>query len=936
MFGMVDLIISIVFAVGALIALLWGMNKGRKYRMMLSVSRIIVVVVSAILAVIASRLTATLLGKLFSALAMDMIQGNGSASEISLFLERIPSVQAIISAFIAMMIAPMLFFSFFIAIKAALSFTTKLLCRSLLKLGKKEPIAVSDEEDVNMKKRHRRYREFRSSKTFDPLGALCGAICSFIVFIVIIIPVVSPFGPLNNIVQAATGFDKDNSGMQIVSEISDSLANNFATKTVRVLGGDLIYDGLTTQKITGEKTNLRDESEFIGAVGKAISAASDKELDTKTRAEEIKAIPEALDDTAIIPVLASEVLSAASDSWSQGKDFNGMEAPSVGKELDPVVQDLMGIMKDSNPEKFKSDVKTIVNVVAIMVEEDALSAMDGDGGALALFENEALVSGIMLELLSSERLSPMVASFTNLGIGVFADTLEIPENSEVMYELFTNRMFAAITSDTNALTPKEELAYYSEQIADVYDDYGIRLSAGVADCIAAAMINDTDGMGKDGFRSYMAKGVSSEIGYSALEISSTGSADPLAVIKAIDEQTSANTSKEALTATVKTELGKVMRCSDAQLTEISESVAEKLYADMSADKLTYKNASVANASDLATKSVRITSDKLNVTMGNITDKEKESKALANVFASAIAIVDDVAESGDAIEGVIVSFGPLLDAFADCQMIGDDSTAELLTAILQSDKVRSNIGFSLIQATDMAGTVNNSAKTDGTYVALMKSLGNTVKVIRLTSENEDTSEAVTELMKDITPASAEALKQLTTPETVKNYGVPEESADKVSNMFSDMFGNMADAKESGMSDEEYEKEAAAVSDMMSIAMTAGNSSGENNSVFGEDSATGVSATEYLDRATESTVISTTLVNTVYGESEEAAEDPLALGINLNESEKTELVEAMDAKWKAQLETSSDEAANAEYKKVLSSVAAVVNLNVEFSADGVTLK
>ncbi|MBE6596546.1 MAG: hypothetical protein E7641_02640 [Ruminococcaceae bacterium] len=933
---MVDLIISIVFAVCALIALLWGMNKGRKYRMVLSISRIIVVVVSTVLAVLASRLTATLLGKLFSTIIMDMIQSNSSTRELWLLLESVPSAKAVICALIAMIIAPLLFFAFFLAIKVALNRTTALIGRGLMKLGKTVSVAVfeEDEIDANMKKRHRRYREFKSPKKFDPVGALCGAICGFVVFFVIVIPAICPFGPINNIVQAATGLAKDEPAMQAVSEVSDALANNFATKTVRALGGDLIYDGLTTQKINGEKTNLRNETEFVGAIGKAISAASDKELDAKARAEEIKAIPEALDDTAIIPVLASEVLSAASDSWSQGKDFNGMEAPSVGKELDPVVQDLMGIMKDSDPEKFKSDVKTVVNVVAIMVEEDALSAMDGDDGALALFENEALVSGIMLELLSSERLSPMVASFTNLGIGVFADTLEIPDNSEVMYELFTNRMFAAVTSDTNGLDPKEELAYYSEQIADVYDDYGIRLSAGVADCIAAAMINDTAGMGKNGFKAYMAKGVSSELGYSALEISSTGSADPLAVIKAIDEQTSANTSKEALAATVKTELGRVMRCSDAQLTEIAESVAEKLYADLSADKLTYKNASVANASDLATKSIRITSDKLNVTMGNITDKEKESKALANVFASAIAIVDDVAESGDAIEGVIVSFGPLLDAFADCQMIGDDSTAELLTAILQSDKVRSNIGFSLIQATDMAGTVNNSAKTDGTYVALMKSLGSTVKVIRLTSEKEDTSEAVTELMKDITPASAEALKQLATPETVKNYGVPEESADKVSNMFSDMFGNMADAKESGMSDEEYAKESAAVSDMMSIAMTAGNSSDSN--VFGEDSATGVTATEYLDRATESTVISNTLVNTVYGESEEAAEDPLALGIELKESEKTELVEAMDAKWKAQLESSNDEAANAEYQKVLSSVAAVVNINVSFSSSGVTLQ
>jgi hypothetical protein len=120
-------------------------------------------------------------------------------------------------------------------------------------------------------------------------------------------------------------------------------------------------------------------------------------------------------------------------------------------------------------------------------------------------------------------------------------------------------------------------------------------------------------------------------------------------------------------------------------------------------------------------------------------------------------------------------------------------------------------------------------------------------------------------------------------------------------------------------------------MMSIAMSAGSSG--STSTFGENSATNITATEFVDRAAGSVVISETLVNTVYGEEESAKVDPLASNRTLSDDEKGELVGAIDAKWQTQLETSNDEAANAEYQKVLTSVASIVNVNIAFTAGGV---
>lgn len=986
---MFNLIFSALFIFIALIFMLCGMLKGRKYRWQFSLSRIIIVVISAIIATLLSALVSWLLGGLVFGLLEGFLTGAG---EVGTLISSLPTAPDTVRAVIAMIIAPVIFVTFFIIIRSILNIFSGKICKLIMKIGGKTvesepvedaeetpvqeidegaeetPVAVAEEnseteavegveteqietaveddaqeEKKEKKKKKKRYSELRSDKKFDGIGALCGAACGLLLFVAFLSPLVGLLNTVDDTVSVIAGSSEDEV-MVMVTDITGAAADNVGSKTVQYLGGNLIYRGLTTYKINGRVASLSNETKFLGTVGKAVVSVSDSETDDKTAADNIREVGEHFEDSTVIPMLLSDLLSAASDDWSRGEAFCGISRPSLGEDFDIIVEDFVVIMKDSNYDTIGSDVRTIANTIAVVIENRSAESTSQQGGALGMFGNEKLVSGVMLELLNNERLSTLVESFTNVGISVFAKNLSLPESNDALYNGFVTDMSSAYTQAMAIESASERMSALSKSIADTYDKYGIELTSGVSYCIAANMLEGVSSSDEAAIKGFFAAGSGSSNvmaagGVAVVPLSSSqNGGKALSLTEKIKNRTSSATTKEELSAIVKEELQGMSavgaKMSDEELTALSEKIAGDMHKDIKADAFKYKKAVFNDSKDLGSLSACVTRDELNVTLGTITDKEKESKALAAVFSSAIEVVDSISGGDFEVEGTVVSFGPVLDSFAASEIIGEDHTAKLLSAIFQSDKVRSNIGFSLIQASNLADKINSGIKEDETYTMMLKSIGDTISIIKLSAESKDTTEAVTELMKDLTPTSAEALQMLSTPETVKNYGVSDTSAEPVSDMLSDMFGNMSTAKENGMSDEQYERESVAVNDMMNIAMSATKSN--EQSAFGENSATGITATEFVDRTTSSVIVSDTFVNTVYKDGAETpVSDPLASNKKLSAEDESELVGALDAKWKQQLATSNDEQANTEYQKVLTSIAAVVNVNVGFSGDSVTV-
>lgn len=357
-----------------------------------------------------------------------------------------------------------------------------------------------------------------------------------------------------------------------------------------------------------------------------------------------------------------------------------------------------------------------------------------------------------------------------------------------------------------------------------------------------------------------------------------------------------------------------------------------LAADAAAAKLGGSDMSVwfyeniaMNAEAFIEKTTIISRDMIVDGISPITNREHESKALAHAFVVVYGMTDDISGGTFDAKRMLGTMGPALDSFAQTETIGQQKTKYMLEAILQSRLIHDSIGFGVVEATDSAASIaDNSAKKS--YASVMSSLSGVVEMLEAaTDKSKNTKEAVDKMLDDLTPEAASVMETMATPSVMQNYGVPEKSADSVANMVSGTFGNLKDVPA-----EDYDKESAAVSDMMNVMMsiTEGDTSSEEGVFGGENSVTQITEEEYVNNIMESTAMSKTVVDTVYADGDEPKVDPLNSGRSLSETEKTNLVGAINNKW-------ADSEKDDQTKKELTAIAAMMNVSVAVGENGFEL-
>lgn len=307
------------------------------------------------------------------------------------------------------------------------------------------------------------------------------------------------------------------------------------------------------------------------------------------------------------------------------------------------------------------------------------------------------------------------------------------------------------------------------------------------------------------------------------------------------------------------------------------------------------------------------------------DKPADVKKEATLLAESFSIVGTVAGSltGEEIttETLITDFGKLLDGFTLTHTIGPESSKNLLICILQSERVTDTLKLDILQVTHVANHIAGESENES-YSALLENVFTAISIIDGASKNENITDKVQDLIMNMTPATSSTIQQFVKPENMVNFGIPEESAEPTSKLVSNIFGNLSDAKESGnLTEEEYKAEAEAVSDIINVAMSA--ASGNSNSLFEDEQ----SVTDFVDRVSDSKVMSQTIIDSVYDEEGNKNVDPLNLGVQLSDDNKAELVEAMN-----QNLAEVDESEKEEKQKLLIAAAALVNVEVQINENG----
>ena len=539
---MLTKILSAAFIFFAVISVLPGIIKARKRYWLECVSRLIIIISSAFLS---AWLTSIISMKL-SELLLSLLESSLSNTTLDGILTEIPSAQKVFIAIVAFAIANLIFFLLYTILKAILkAIFTKPLTKLFLLIGgaimrkdylrrvypkkskknkkKKKAEALVEENNTEdapqsaeviekaepktrkeTKEKKKETRKTRFGRWNFPKAALFGALCGFATYIIILVPIVAslelsahmtnlifPEGISSEMTENVSDFlpaelSENVSGM--VSELPDALVENAGTKTVMTVGGRQLYNLYATVTVDGEKVSFDNEITFVVDIVEGVAAIADKDLSAKEKGDAIRSTTEHIDDTVIIPSILSEFINEAGEDWIAGRKFHNISCPSLGEGSEDMVVSLLKCLQGSTAGTIKEDLKSIVDIIAIIAENPT----DGSVDFAKILSNKDLVSQISVEVLENERLAPMIKHLMVLNLGSEVPTINVtlPDENDPNYEVFIDQVITGYMDNVSVGNTSETLENIAGAVNQALVDHNIELEEGIDTVVAAALISE--------------------------------------------------------------------------------------------------------------------------------------------------------------------------------------------------------------------------------------------------------------------------------------------------------------------------------------------------------------------------------------------------------------------------------------------------------------
>ena len=929
---MYSLIFSITFLVCAILALLIGFLTGKKYKWQYSVVKIVITAISACVAFFVPVLLALVITKPLISLLFSSLGEISVVKDISLISGDV------IAALVCVIVAPLLYYPTFAITRGFLNIVKKPIARLLVKMTENTdkdgaPSAQKAQEEVAdfteaaeseaveaevvesvvkiSKKEEKKLRRLAKKNAlrygrFSPLGALLGSLCGLLTFFVISVPIVCGLSYIATPAAALTQNKDDGTG-KIIHEISIGASNNLAVAAMKYTGGEAIFNNLTTTDLGGNEMSLKRELDFATDCIEAVNAiinTPEENYNGEAVAQSLRDAGEGFSETTLLPTLIPEVFKLADEKWDNGEKLFFIGKPSLGETFDKLIEPALDVLVSETPETIKVDLPVIIESAADVAEKYPLSTFKSE--PISIITDEEVATKIFTNLLENDRLYVIVPSIAEYGMTMLCDSLKLRTDVAEMYNSMLDELCVEVntfvTENTDPVTPAQEnggakaskdetpAQKLAKKLTTVFNNNGINISADSAVAISEkALVKFAD-----------ANATSESM---ALWLAETE------IVLKSDDATSA---------------GNTITITDTQA-----------FA---------KNTQIVDMNNFEVKMIKVS------------DPRREAALYAHSFKIFFEIFDKITTDNVKMSSIIADIGPILNDFNAMETIGPANTSILLLGILQSEKVTDNINMSMTEIYDIGSHINDKANTGAEqneapkYDNLMTGLSNTITVIESVKNNDSkdiTDENVKTLIDDLTPESASTIEKIATPSLMENYGVPETKSETTSDLISGIFNNLSTTKENaGLTEEEIKEEAAAVSEMMNIAINVSSSKGENNAnrVFeskdkddtvdgdgaasGEEkaSSTGITAADFVDRITDSTVVSDTLKEKFYAENTEEIESLINENV-LTEEDRIDIVDAFNSKLD---EKSEDE--KAETGKTLVSIANLLGINVQIGADG----
>ena len=321
-------------------------------------------------------------------------------------------------------------------------------------------------------------------------GLLLGALQGALVSLILIAPLA---GILSNATEAIEAHRNNTEESSTAIEYYDEYIEPFTEipliKASGAIGGNLIYDLLSTVTIDGVKYKMADT---VATPALKISMAIENfgDFDWKSATEEneraLRDIIEAFDDSDYTAILLSDVLSSFSAAYADGVVSFDLPSP-----LDEVVGAAVGAFGGIDKDSLPATLNTAADAYFLLSKEGVLFALEGDPDAVTDIltrkdENgETVVNKVIAILKSNERTRPIVVTLTKISVSSMANKLGTGEDTAAIYENVKSGVNETLKiKKTDYQSTEEYTAAVSASLDQTLTDNGIELEADIVDSMA--------------------------------------------------------------------------------------------------------------------------------------------------------------------------------------------------------------------------------------------------------------------------------------------------------------------------------------------------------------------------------------------------------------------------------------------------------------------
>ncbi len=420
-------VITAVFVALALIILLVCVLKSMSRTVFKSGVSLLVILLSLALSMLLARMVGAEVVKF-------IIQSGMIEFPAELFTE-LPSSEELILGLSSIIVAPLLFAPIFLVLRLFFSI-----------LG---AIVVSI---VSGNMAGKPFVTFKSK----PIGAAIGLVCGVLLCVIYFTPIAGYTGLVSSV--GEKGFLTEGSDMlqeglteEEYAQLDEILQMPVFSIT-RTLGGNVLFDEISTTKMMGTKVCLTKEMVSFCDIFVSINPLISKDI-ADWGENEVSAIedgiPNALENSALLRILVAEVLSGASNAWLEGDTFLGTEKPPMGELFEPAIDSILKSFQNSTPETVEADIAGMIPILSASLK---LSSLEGNVTEEDFFN----MIGDLVESPEAKKI------LVTTGVSMLGSGLGLYQNKDIIYVEYMERLAGISEMDLSVEEMQNQIEILNE------------------------------------------------------------------------------------------------------------------------------------------------------------------------------------------------------------------------------------------------------------------------------------------------------------------------------------------------------------------------------------------------------------------------------------------------------------------------------------------